>query len=193
METVTYFIFLGSKITADGDFSHEIKRRLLLEKKNYDHPRQHVKKQRLHFADKGLSSQSYGFSSSHVLMWELDHKEGWAPKNWCFQIPVVLKKTLESPLDYKEIKPVNHKENQPRIYIRKADAEAEAPIFFFFLICSEFCHTLKWNSRGFTCVPHPNPPSDLPLHSLPLGFPSVPGPRACLMHPTWAGDLFHPR
>ena len=132
METVTYFIFLGSKITADGDFSHEIKRRLLLEKKNYDHPRQHVKKQRLHFADKGLSSQSYGFSSSHVLMWELDHKEGWAPKNWCFQIPVVLKKTLESPLDYKEIKPVNHKENQPRIYIRKADAEAEAPIFFFF-------------------------------------------------------------
>ena len=68
METVTDFIFLGSKITADGDFSHEIKRRLLLEKKSYDHPRQHVKKQRHHFADKGLSSQSYGFPSSHVLM-----------------------------------------------------------------------------------------------------------------------------
>ena len=65
------------------------------------------------------------------------------------------------------------------------------PLFFFF--CSEFCHTLKWNSHGFTCVPHPNPPSHLPLHPLPLGLPSVPGPSTCLMHPTWAGDLFHPR
>ena len=63
----------------------------------------------------------------------------------------------------------------------------------FFFICSEFCHTLKWNSHGFTCVPHPDPPSHLPLHPLPLGLPSVPGPSACLMHPTWAGDLFHPR
>ena len=63
----------------------------------------------------------------------------------------------------------------------------------FFLICSEFCHTLEWNSHGFTCVPHPDPPSHLPLPPLPLGFPSAPGPRACLMHPTWAGDLFHPR
>ena len=62
---------------------------------------------------------------------------------------------------------------------------------FIFLICGGFCHTLKWNSHGFTCVPHPNPPSHLPLH--PLGFPSAPGPSACLMHPTWAGDLFHPR
>ena len=65
--------------------------------------------------------------------------------------------------------------------------------FFFFFICSGFCHTLKWNSHGFTCVPHPYPPSHLPLHPLPLGFPSAPGPSACLMHPTWAGDLFHPR
>ena len=65
--------------------------------------------------------------------------------------------------------------------------------FFFFFICGEFCHTLKWNSHGFTCVPHPDPPSHLPLHRLPLGFPSAPRPRACLMHPTWAGDLFHPR
>ena len=63
----------------------------------------------------------------------------------------------------------------------------------FFLICSDFCHTLKWNSHGFTCVPHPDPPSHLPLHPLPLGFPTAPGPSACLMHPTWAGDLFHPR
>ena len=66
-------------------------------------------------------------------------------------------------------------------------------IYLFFFICSGFCHTLKWNSHGFTCVPHPNPPSHLPLHPLPLGFPSAPGPNACLMHPTWAGDLFHPR
>ena len=64
---------------------------------------------------------------------------------------------------------------------------------FFFFICSEFCHTLEWNSHGFTSVPHPDPPSHLPLHPLPLGFPSAPGPSACLMHPTWAGDLFHPR
>ena len=64
---------------------------------------------------------------------------------------------------------------------------------FFFFICSEFCHTLEWNSHGFTCVPHPDPPSHLPLHPLSLGFSSAPGPSACLMHPTWAGDLFHPR
>ena len=66
-------------------------------------------------------------------------------------------------------------------------------IFNIFFICSEFCHTLKWNSHRFTCVPHPDPPSHLPLHRVPLGFPSAPGPSACLMHPTWAGDLFHPR
>ena len=66
-------------------------------------------------------------------------------------------------------------------------------LFYFFFICSEFCHTLKWNSHGFTCVPHLDPPSHLPLHPIPLGLPSAPGPSACLMHPTWAGDLFHPR
>ena len=66
-------------------------------------------------------------------------------------------------------------------------------ILFFFLICGGFCHTLKGNSHGFTCVPHPDPLSHLPLHPLPLGFPSAAGPSACLMHPTWAGDLFHPR
>ena len=65
--------------------------------------------------------------------------------------------------------------------------------FFFFFICSEICHTLEWNSHGFTCFPHPDPPSHLPLHPLPLGFPSAPGPSACLMHPTWAGDQFYPR
>ena len=65
--------------------------------------------------------------------------------------------------------------------------------FFFFFTCSEFCHTLEWNSHGFTCVPHPVPHSQLRLHRLSLGFPSAPGPSTCLMHPTWAGDLFHPR
>ena len=81
-------------------------------KKSYDQPRQYIKKQRHYFADKGLYSQSYGFSSSHVWMWELDHKESWALKNWCLWT-VVLAKTLESPLDCKEIKPVNPKGNQP--------------------------------------------------------------------------------
>ena len=97
-------------------------------KKSYDKPRQHIKKERHHFADKSLSSQSYGFSSSHVQMWGLDHKEGWASKNWCFQI-VVLENTPESPLDSKEIKPVNHKRNQPWIYIGRTDAETESSIF----------------------------------------------------------------
>ena len=80
-------------------------------KESYDKPRQHIKKQRYHFANKGLYSQSHGFSSSHVQMWELDHKEGWAPKNWCLQT-VVLEKTLESPLDCKEIQPIHPEGNQ---------------------------------------------------------------------------------
>ena len=92
----------------------------------YDKPRQHIEKQRHHFANKGPSSQSYGFSSSHVWMWDLDHKEGWAPKNWCFWT-MVLEKTLESSLDCMEIKPVNPKGNQPWIFIGRTDVEA--PIF----------------------------------------------------------------
>ena len=86
-----------------------------------------MKKQRHHFANKWPYSQSYGFSSSHVQMWELDHKEGWAPKHWCTR-PVMLEKTLESPLDSKEIKPVQPKGNQSWIFIGRTDAEAEAPI-----------------------------------------------------------------
>ena len=88
----------GSKITADGDCSHEIKRHLLLGRKSYDQPREHIEKQRHYFANKCPSSQGYGFSSSHVWMWELEYKESWALKNWCFWT-VVLEKTLESPLD----------------------------------------------------------------------------------------------
>ena len=98
-------------------------------KKSYDQPRQHIQKQRHYFANKGLSSQSYGFSSSHVWMWELDYIEGWALKNWCFWT-VVLEKTLESPLDCKEIQPVHPKENQSWIFIGRTDAKAETPILW---------------------------------------------------------------
>ena len=89
----------------------------------------HIKKQRHHFADNALYTQSYGFSSSRVWMWELNHEEGRALKNWCFQI-VMQRKTLESDLDIKEIKPVNPKGNQPWIFIGRTDAEAEAPILW---------------------------------------------------------------
>ena len=127
-EIVEDFIFLGSKITADGDCSHEIKT-LAPWKKSYDQPRQLIKKQRHYFVNKGESSQSYGFSSSHVWMWELDYKEGWAPKNWCFWT-VVLEKTLESPLDCKEVQPVHPKGNQSWIFTERTDAEAEAPLLW---------------------------------------------------------------
>ena len=95
-------------------------------KESYNKPRQHIKKQRHQFTNRGPYSQSYVFSSSHVPMWGLDHKEGWVLKNWCFWI-VVLKKTFESPLDSKGIKPVNPKGNQPWIFTRRIDTEAEAP------------------------------------------------------------------
>ena len=98
-------------------------------KESYDQPRQHIKKQRHYFANKGPSSEGYGFSSSHVWIWDLDYKESWALKNWCFWT-VELEKILESPLDCKEIQPVNPKGNQPWIFIGRIDAEAEAPILW---------------------------------------------------------------
>ena len=98
-------------------------------KKSYDKSKQHIIKQRHNFANKGPSSQSYGFSSSHVWMWELDHKEGWAMKIWYFWT-VVLKKMLESSLDCKKIKPVNSKGNQPWIFIGSIDIEVETPILW---------------------------------------------------------------
>ena len=122
MDTVTDFIYLGSKIIADSDCSHEIKT-LAPWKKSYDQPRQHTKKQRHYFANQGPSSKTYGFSSSHVQIWEVDHKEGWVPKNWCFWT-VVLEKTLESFLDLSEIKSIYPKENQSWIFITRTDAEA---------------------------------------------------------------------
>ena len=96
--------------------------------KSFDQPRQHIKNQRHSFADKGLSSLSCGFSSSRVWVWELDHKETSALKNWCFWT-VVLEKTLESPLDCKEIKPVNPQGNQSWIFIGRTDTEAENQYF----------------------------------------------------------------
>ena len=98
-------------------------------KKSYDQPRQHIKKQRHYFVNKGLSSQGYGFSSSHVCMQELDYKESWALKNWCFWT-VQLEKTLESPLDCKKIQPVHPKENQSWTFIGRTDAEGETPILW---------------------------------------------------------------
>ena len=121
-------IFLGSKVTAKADCSHKIKRSLLLGRKamiNLDS----VLKSKDHFVNKGLNSQGCGFSSSHVWVWELDHKEGWAPNNWCFWT-VMLEKTFENPLNCKEIKPVNPKGNQSWIVTERAHSEAEAPILW---------------------------------------------------------------
>ena len=126
MKTVTDFILLGSKITVDSDCSHEIKRGLLLRRKaitNLDS----ILNSRHYFANKGLSSQSY--ANSHVWMWELGYKESWTLKNWYFWT-VMLEKTFESPLNCKEIKPVNPKENQSWIFIGRTDAEAKVPIFW---------------------------------------------------------------
>ena len=111
-------------------------------KENYDKPRQYIKKQRHYFANKDPSSQSYSFSSSHIWMWELDYKESWAPKNWCFWT-VVLEKTLESPLDFKEIKPINPKGNQSWILIGRTDAEAETPILRSAARCKEGTHSKR--------------------------------------------------
>ena len=173
VETGADFIFGGSKITADGDCSHEIKRHW--RKVMTNQPRQHIKKQRYYFVSKGplmagwhcrldghefewtpgvgdgqgawravihgvTKSQTRlsdwtelnwtnGFSSSQVWMWELDYKESWALKNWCFWT-VVLEKTFESPLDFKEIQSVDPKEDQSRVFIGRTDAESETPVFW---------------------------------------------------------------
>ena len=121
VETVTGVISLGSRITG-GSGSHEVDSYSLKEEL-WKTPGQCIKKQSHHFADRGPSSESYGFSSSHEQTWELDHKESWVLKNWCFET-VVLEKTLENPLDCKEIKSVNPKENQPWTLIGRTDAEA---------------------------------------------------------------------
>ena len=127
VETMSDFFWGGSKITRDGDCSHEIKRLLLLGRKvmtNLD-----IKKQRDYFANKGPSSQGCGFSSGHVWTWELDYTESWAQKNWCFWT-VVLEKTLESPLDRREIQPVHSKGDQSWLFIGRTNVEAETPVLW---------------------------------------------------------------
>ena len=127
-ETMADFIFLGSKITADGDCSHEIKRHLLLGGKVMTHL-DSILKNRDILCQQSPSSQGYGFSSGYVWMWELDYKESWTLKNWCFWT-VVLKKTHESPLDCKEIQPVHPKGDQSWVFIGRTDVEAETPLFW---------------------------------------------------------------
>ena len=116
-------------ITANGDSSHEIKRCLLLGRKVMTNLESILKKQRHYCANKGPSSQNYGFSSGHVWMWELDCEESWALKHWCF-LTVVLEKTLESPLDCKEIQPDHPKGDQSWVFIGRSDAEAETPVLW---------------------------------------------------------------
>ena len=128
METVGDFIFLGSKITVDGDCSHENKRRLLLGRKAMTNLDSILKSRYIILLTKVYIIKSYGFSSSHVWMWELDNKKGWVLKNWCLWT-VFLGKALESPLDSK-IKPVNPKGYQSWMFIRRTDAKAEAPILW---------------------------------------------------------------
>ena len=148
-------IFLGSKITADGDYSQEYKRPLLLGRKAMTNLDSVLKSSDITFWQRSYS-QSYDFSRSHVWMWELDHKEGWMLKNWCFQI-VVLKKTPESPLDSKEIKPNNPKGNQPWIFIGRTEAEAsilwppdwEEPTHWKRPWCWERLKAREGSSRGW--------------------------------------------
>ena len=127
--SVIVFIFWGSKITAGGDCSHEIKSNLLFGRNIMTNLDSLLKGRDVTLLTKVHNRQSYGFSGSHVQLWESEHKEGWALKNWCFWI-VVLEKTLESPLDFEEIKTVNPKGNQPWIFTGRADAETEAPVLW---------------------------------------------------------------
>ena len=123
------FILGGSKTTADGDCSHEIKRHLLLGIKAMTKLGSILKSRDITLPSKVHLVKAMAFSSGHVWMWELDCEESWAPKNWCFWT-VVLKKTLESPLDCKEIQPVHPKGDQSWVFIGRTDAEAETPILW---------------------------------------------------------------
>ena len=120
---------MGSKIIADGDCSHEIKRCLLFGRKVMTNLGSILKSRRHYFANKCLSSQGYGYSSGHVWMWELNYKESWVLKNWCFWT-VMLEKTLENPLNSKEIQPVHPRGNQSWIFIGRTDVEAKTPILW---------------------------------------------------------------
>ena len=126
---VTYFLFLGFKITADGDCSHEIRRWLLLGRKVMTNLDSVLKSRDITLPTKVHRVKGYSLPSVHVQLWELDCKEGRTPKNWCFQT-VVLEETPDSPLDSKEIKPVNLTGDQPWIFTGRTDAETEAPVFW---------------------------------------------------------------
>ena len=133
METVIYFLGLQNHC---GQWLQPWNQNMLAPwKKSYDKSRQHIKRQKHHFANKGPNSQSYGFSSSHVWLWELDYKESWALKNWSFWT-VVVEKTLESPLDCKEIKLVNPKGNQSWIFTGRTDADSNT----LATCCEELTH-----------------------------------------------------
>ena len=123
----TLFLGGGSRVTADGDCSHEIKRCLLLGSKAMINLKSILKNRDI--TNKGLSSQSYGVSNSHVWIWELDYKESWVLKNWCFWT-VVMEKTLESPLGCKDIQPVHPKGDQSWVFIGRTDVEAETAMFW---------------------------------------------------------------
>ena len=134
VETVADFIFfLGGGVLQNHSrwwwLQPWNKKTFTPQKKSYDQPKQHIEKQRHYFANKGPSSQGYGFSSSDVWLWELDYKESWALKNWCFWTSV-LKKTHESPLDCKEIHPVHLKGNQSWVFIGRTDVQTETPILW---------------------------------------------------------------
>ena len=129
VETVADLMFLGSKITADGDCSHEIKRHLLLGRKVVTNLASILKSRDVTLPTKVHLVKAMVFSSSHVWIWELDYKESWVPQNWCFWT-VVLEKTLESPLDCKEIQPIHPKGDQSWVFIGRTDVEAETPILW---------------------------------------------------------------
>ena len=129
MGAVTDWIFLGSKIAVDGNCSHEIKRRLFLGREAMTNLDNILKSRDITLPGKVCIDKAIIFSSSCLWMWELDHREGWVRKNWCFWI-VVLEKTLECPLDNKEIKPVNPKGNERWRLIGRTDAEAESLILW---------------------------------------------------------------
>ena len=148
VETVADFIFLGSKITADGDCSHEIKRRLLLGRKVMTNLDSIFKSRDITLPKKGPSSQGYGFSSGHVWMWELDCEESWVSKNWCFWT-VVLEKTLESPWDCKEIQPVHSKGDQSLVFFEGMMLKLK--LQYFGHSCGELTHWKRlwcWEGLG---------------------------------------------
>ena len=129
VETVSDFVFWGSKITADVDCSHEIKRHLLLGRKVMTNLDSMLRSRDITLPTKVCLVKAMVFSSGHVWMWDLDCEECWTSKNWCFWT-VVLEKTLESPLDCKEIQPVHPKADQSWVFIGRTDPEAETPVFW---------------------------------------------------------------